>query len=116
MNSESAPVPTGSPTEKLRSTLERHVHDVVEEAMTRATAIEERANAKAAEIEREAHRKAADVLEDSRRQASDTLQSSIDRTDGVLGAIETSGRSSEAAADLLAGVLTTWLATRPNPA
>ena len=34
----------------------------------------------------------------------------------VLGAIETSGRSSEAAADLLAGVLTTWLATRPNPA
>jgi len=34
----------------------------------------------------------------------------------VLGAIETTGRSPEAAADLLAGVLTAWLATRPNPA
>ena len=34
----------------------------------------------------------------------------------VLGAIETTGMSSEAAADLLADLLTTWLATRPNPA
>lgn len=34
----------------------------------------------------------------------------------VLGAIETTGRSSEAAADLLAGMLTAWLLTRPVPA
>ena len=88
-DSEGVTTPSGSPTEKLRSMLERHVREVVDEAMTRATAIEERARGRAVEIEREAQQNAREVLKDSNQKASDTIQASIDRTEGVLGAIET---------------------------
>jgi DNA replication initiation complex subunit (GINS family) len=88
-NSEGMSTPSGSPTDKLRSMLERHVREVVDEAMTRATKIEERARVHAVEIEQEAQQNAREVLKDSNQKANDTIQASIDRTEGVLGAIET---------------------------
>jgi hypothetical protein len=79
----------GSVTEKLRSTVESQVREVVEEAMARALAIEDRALAKASEVEQESHRKAGEVLKESQDRASVVLDSAISRARAMREATET---------------------------
>ena len=85
MNSEDF----GSVTEKLRSTVESQVREVVEEAMARALAIEDRALAKASEVEQESRRKAGEVLKESQDRASVVLDSAMDRARAMREATET---------------------------
>jgi hypothetical protein len=77
-NPESEQAQVAAATEKLRSTVEGQVRQVVEEAMARAFAIEDRALSKANEMQIE-----------SQRRASDALEASIGRAEGMLEAIET---------------------------
>jgi hypothetical protein len=88
-NTDGVSAPAGRATQRLRSTLERYAHEVVEGATARAAAIEERALVKATEIERQSQRKADEVLQESRQKASDVLERATHRAEGMLHATET---------------------------
>lgn len=88
-HSQSNSEASGSAIETLRSTVERQVREVVEEAMARALAIEDRALAKASQVEQDSRRKADELVRESRDRAVDVLGSAMHRAEGMHGATET---------------------------
>jgi hypothetical protein len=76
-------------TEKLKSTIERQVRQVVEEAMARAMTIEDGAQAKAGEIERDAQQRAEAIVQESHERASRALNTALERAEGMRDATET---------------------------
>ena len=76
-------------TEQLKATIERQVRQVVEEAMGRATTIEDRAKVKADDIEREARHQADTIVRGSQERANRALSTALERAEGMRDATET---------------------------
>jgi hypothetical protein len=76
-NSDDGSPPLSTPTEKLRARVERQVRDVVEETLAQAVAIDDCALAKPNRFEEEA-----------KMRATEALDSSIERSEGILGAVD----------------------------
>jgi hypothetical protein len=74
--------------QKLRSTVESRVRGVVEAAVARGLAIEERARVNARKIEEESDRKSREMLAESLDAASETVDLLLRQADGVLRATE----------------------------
>src|SRR5690348_11757629 len=74
--------------QKLRSTVEGRVRGVVEAAVARGLAIEERARINARKIEEESDRKSREMLAGSLDAASETVDLLLRQADGVLRATE----------------------------
>jgi hypothetical protein len=83
------PVPwtVGSTTEKVRSMLQRHVREIIDDAGARAAAIESRALAKANEMEQESQRKENKIRE-SEESIRETLGSALQRAEAILHGTE----------------------------
>src|SRR3954453_13456118 len=77
-NPDSTPATAGGASDKLRSTVEAQVREVVEEAKAHAAAIGDRALPKGDRIERE-----------SRSDAAEALEGLMRRAEGMIAAIET---------------------------
>jgi len=86
---DEADVAAETATEKLKSTIEQQVRQVVEDAMTRATAIENRAKVKADDIQREAQHRADTIVRDSQERANRALTTALERAEGMRDATET---------------------------
>jgi hypothetical protein len=89
-NSEHAPTAsTASATERLKTTVEQQVRAVVEEAMARAVAIEDRALAEASQMKQESQVKVDAIIRESQERAGHVLSSALLRAEAMRDATET---------------------------
>jgi predicted nucleic acid-binding Zn-ribbon protein len=73
----------------LRQSIEDQVRQVVQDAMERASKIEDRAKVKADDIEREARHRADTVVRESQVRANRALSTALERAEGMRDATET---------------------------